>query len=285
MTIPASHHHEWYQCGIDKALGIISYPVQTAVKILGQDAACYGDVCQCHSRGHTTLIAEGAAKVLIEGKPAARLGVKTVDGGAVLWGEWSVLIGGEAFSLPACITIQGDIEFQKKVLADLYKIGTTKSGQLLFADMQASGKKCTICPGPGPHTHSGSVTYSDPMLEKPRELPFVVGPNEQHPETYDDVRAADGTGIDAKIYFSPENGDTFLFHEGVHANDTMRGTLDENPYANPGGEKEQVAGCERKATGLPPYQDQPYSQNTYNKERGYPQLTFYGRPASQKKKP
>lgn len=276
MTIPASHQDDAYQCGVHQIAGTVSDPGPREVLIVGKLAARYSDQCKCtpeHKPAHKSVIAEGAAKLLIEGLPAARLLVKTVDGGAITSGEASVLVGGETFSLPSCISIEGNVEFQVKVLKDLYKISGTKSGQRLFADMQASGKKCTICPGPGPHTNSGSVTHTDPILDNPRNSPSG--------KTWTDPRSTNGTGIDVKIYYNPQNDDSTLFHEGMHANDMMHGITNENPCPNPGAQKvhgdlDPIAACERKATGLPPYDKQPYSQNTYNKERGYPPFWYKG---------
>jgi len=62
------------------------------VLIEGKPAARVGDKAQCEVGGPDT-IAEGAPMVLINGKPAAILCSKTVHGGEVVAGASEILIG------------------------------------------------------------------------------------------------------------------------------------------------------------------------------------------------
>lgn len=55
-------------------------------------AAVLGDMCVCV--GPPDSIVKGSATVMIGGKPAARMGDLTAHGGAVVLGEFTVIIGG-----------------------------------------------------------------------------------------------------------------------------------------------------------------------------------------------
>jgi len=264
MSSPASRYTDGYLCTQHMIHSEIARPDPPEVFIGGQIAAKLSDFCTC-GLGHISPIAEGASEVLVRGMPAARIGVKSLDGGVVIWGEPTVLIGSSTFALPSCITIVGDPGFQSKVLQDMVLIASTKSGKLLLAqiaDAGAKGRKVTIC-----QTSGRSHTDTDPRLEKERQLPGGG-------VTYNDPRSTDGTGTDAKIYYNPAAGDATLFHETVHANDITHGTADEHVCDNPGGDtltKTCLCG-ERKAVGLPPYDDPnkyPFSENKYREERGY----------------
>jgi uncharacterized Zn-binding protein involved in type VI secretion len=280
MTIPAAREDHPYLCGADPVTGVIDSPDQRHVKIVGLRAARFSDACSC-VLGHASPIAEGAAQVLIGGLPAARLGVKSLNGGHLLSGEPTVLIGGDLFALPPGIIIEGGPFFQAVVLKDLYKLGSTAAGKALFADLKEEGRKWTIAPGPSPDGKTYSHTVTDPQLETPRDLDGDWSFKKPHPTTKDDPRSIDGTGIDAKTYYNPSQSeaDSHLLHEGVHASDINAGIADERPCPNPGGEEDHIPAGERKATGLPPYDDPdeyPFSQNKYNKEHGYPPYRYYG---------
>lgn len=55
-------------------------------------AAVLGDNCVCV--GPPDTIAKGSGTVMIGGKPAARMGDTTAHGGAIVLGEFTVMIGG-----------------------------------------------------------------------------------------------------------------------------------------------------------------------------------------------
>lgn len=267
MSTPASRYDDSYLCTQHMIHATVFRPEPAEVFIGGQLAAKLTDFCTC-GLGHISPIAEGASEVLIRDLPAARLGVKTADGGVVIGGEPTVLVGSESFALPACMTIEGEPGFQALVLKKMFLISSTPSGRALLASVAeagAHGRKVTICQGNG-DSHAETV----PRLQEPRPL--------HGGSSLNDPRAADGTGTDAKVYFDPGASDAKLFHETMHANDIMRGTLDERVCDNPGGAEDKVPCFERKAIGASPYDDQkkyPFSEKTYRAERGYDKRDVY----------
>jgi len=72
--------------------GPVSGPCVPAVLIGFMPAATVGDMCVCV--GPPDTIAMGSSKVMIGGKPAARMGDSTVHGGVIVAGCPIVLIGG-----------------------------------------------------------------------------------------------------------------------------------------------------------------------------------------------
>jgi uncharacterized Zn-binding protein involved in type VI secretion len=284
MTIPAVHiFHPWL-CPIESGTGIIIGPSGPQVLVGGLLAAKLSDMCLCVAH-HASPIAEGAAQVLVHGLPAARLTSTTIIGGSILQGDSSVLIGGDTFAVPSFITIEGDAYYQAKVLRDLYKISTTPSGRALLASMAATGKKLRIHPRGEGESPGGARTDTDPRRTDPEPMPG--GWDYNYPGAYDK------TGTDAQIGYDPDGGsamypksaqtpgqsnDPTLFHEMVHADDMMHGRLDRSECKNPGGIPGYVFCGERRASGLPPYDDRkkwPYSEQTYRDERGYPLREAY----------
>lgn len=175
------------------------------------------------------------------------------------------------------ITITGDAEFQAKVVRDLNKISSTPSGQAMLHSMEASGKHCTIRPLDA--QNPSAAAWTDPTPSGP-------GP---YPGYHTDANGT-GAGTDSQIWYdpdeygiadppynnqgfaSPENfpPDVTLFHEMVHADDVMHGQLDDRttpPQAAPN--------MENRAVGLPPYDNEPYSENAYRNDQNLPPRTFY----------
>jgi uncharacterized Zn-binding protein involved in type VI secretion len=284
MSIPASRFTDSIDCPTHGSKGPVVGPCGPEVYVGELPIARVGDLCDC-GRPHASPLAEGAGTVFIHSLPAARIGAKTIDGGALVTGESSVLIGGAAFSLPF-ITIEGDAEYQAKVLRDLGRMASTKDGQKLFASMAEAaknGRKVRICQKDG-----AARTLTDPQLKDPRYPPGGG-------VTYNDPRSTDRTGTDAKIEYDPDawnkdypkemvppdkTRDATLFHEMTHANDMMHGTADEGLCPNPGGDSfTNPCRCgERRAVGLPPYDDRekyPFSENGYRQQRGYKTRTYY----------
>ncbi len=72
--------------------GPIMAPCAQTVLISNMPAARVGDNCIC--TGHTDTIIQGSATVYIEGLPAARQGDMTAQGGVIISGDATVLIGG-----------------------------------------------------------------------------------------------------------------------------------------------------------------------------------------------
>ncbi len=71
--------------------GPILPPGAPTVFIGGLPAARVGDMCTCV--GPPDVIAAGSSTVFIAGMPAARLGDSTAHGGAIVLGEFTVIIG------------------------------------------------------------------------------------------------------------------------------------------------------------------------------------------------
>ncbi|WP_310589928.1 PAAR domain-containing protein [Fibrella aestuarina] len=72
--------------------GPVMPPGHPTVLIGGRPAATVTNMCVCV--GPPDVISQGASTVLINGLPAARMGDKTVHGGVLIIGEFTVLIGG-----------------------------------------------------------------------------------------------------------------------------------------------------------------------------------------------
>jgi uncharacterized Zn-binding protein involved in type VI secretion len=263
------------------SVGEVVAPRAFDVLVGGVTAARLSGLCLCGGE-HISPIAEGAATVLVNGLPMARVGDHTLEGGVIAFGELSVLAGGEAFSVPSFIAIEGHSDFQMKVLRDLHIISTTPTGRRLFASMASTGRRVRIVPwGPKAAEERSHMTMTDPQLVEPR-----LGNSRRD---YNDPRASNGIGIDAKIEYNPDDWgaldgkgvewrrspnfspDVSLVHEMVHADDIMHGTIDEGWCRNPGGWPNTPCG-ERRARGLPPFDDTarfPNSENTYRDDRGY----------------
>lgn len=72
---------------------------------------------------------------------------------------------------------------------------------------------------------------------------------------------------------SPEQKppDVTLFHELIHADDTLRGILDQSPLGNT-----NMAVCEQRTVGLDDFDDDSlYTENTYRRERGFVTREYY----------
>ncbi|WP_413495857.1 PAAR domain-containing protein [Morganella psychrotolerans] len=67
-------------------------PAPSTILIGGSPAATLGQMCVC--TGLPDVIATGSMTVLLNNKPAARLGDSTAHGGTIISGMPSVLIGG-----------------------------------------------------------------------------------------------------------------------------------------------------------------------------------------------
>jgi uncharacterized Zn-binding protein involved in type VI secretion len=71
---------------------IIGPPGGTPILIAGLPAAVLGMMCTCV--GPPDSIVKGSATVLINGRPAARMGDATAHGGSIVIGAPTVMIGG-----------------------------------------------------------------------------------------------------------------------------------------------------------------------------------------------
>jgi len=96
MAPPASRLTDMHVCPastgpVPHVGGPIVGPGCPTVMIGKLPAALVGDMCVCV--GPPDTIAAGSATVLIGGMPAARLGDSCAHGGAIVLGEFTVMIG------------------------------------------------------------------------------------------------------------------------------------------------------------------------------------------------
>jgi uncharacterized Zn-binding protein involved in type VI secretion len=97
MGKPAARITDMHVCPMVTVLvphvgGPVTGPGVPTVLIGGLPAAVMGDLCTCAGPPDTIVL--GSSTVMIGGKPAARLGDSTAHGGAIVLGEFTVLIGG-----------------------------------------------------------------------------------------------------------------------------------------------------------------------------------------------
>ena len=93
---PAARITDFHQCPLATPTphvgGPIIGPGAATVLIGGLPAAKVGDLASCAGPPDTILM--GSSTVLIGGAPAARMGDATAHGGAIMLGDFTVLIGG-----------------------------------------------------------------------------------------------------------------------------------------------------------------------------------------------
>jgi len=160
------------------------------------------------------------------------------------------------------IKIDGSADFQKKTIAALREIEGTKSGKALLADLKKSGKTVTI-----KETASGNGCegFNNNALVKADGTP--------------------GSGSNSTVMFNPDRkkiGDEAwqtrppaigLGHELVHADHAANGTVDtrkvdndDQPDPADPDKKAQEIKEEVRTAGIPPYDKEPYSENTLRNE-------------------
>lgn len=94
---PAARVNDFHSCPmvtgqVPHVGGPVIGPGVATVLIGGMPAAVVGDSLTCS--GPPDSIVAGSSSVQIGGKPAARVGDSTAHGGAIVVGEFTVLIGG-----------------------------------------------------------------------------------------------------------------------------------------------------------------------------------------------
>lgn len=181
------------------------------------------------------------------------------------------------------ITIEGTPEYQAKVVRDLDKIKETESGKKLLDSLEESGKKTRIHKtDPG----EGNAAWTDP------------GPP-TGTEGYQNADGTPGEKADTQVWYDPDKtklsgppgspyndaewakegnrpADVGLFHELVHCDDMQHGKMDSSQGTNTGAKAgTPIENSELRAAGLPPYDKEEYSENTYRKEKKLPQRDFY----------
>jgi hypothetical protein len=167
--------------------------------------------------------------------------------------------------------IEGDLAYQKKVVNDLHKLYSTKSGKALLESISKSGKNLTI---------------KAPAAGKGNAASFKV------PAGYAKADGTNGKGSDVTVYFDPDKKTlggkeawrtrppaVALGHELIHADDAMYGRLPLGDGPNGNKAPKTTPNLEKRAVGLPPYEKglkgAPYTENSIRKEMGQPARPYY----------
>ena len=257
------------------------------------------------SRQTDMLICIGPPDALLMGCPTVLVGMVGGMGGvsAILGGLLAGLInflagyprvvqkpdGTTVTEYNSFITIEGTPEFQAKAVRDLNQIASTPSGKKLLASIQASGKQCRIHIDSEPNGTPGNWAWTDPPSSGPNAPGLFKSDGSAGPKANAEI----GYDPDLTSISGPPNSpynkanwaqspncpsDVGLFHEMVHADDIMHGranmtnVMNVGPVADP---DNLVRSAELRASGLPPYDNSDYSENTYRTDRGLPNRTFY----------
>lgn len=235
-------------------------PIQTGardVRVEGAPAARLADLVRC--QGAETVLSSGAREVLIHGRPAVAVGDATLHGGHAGQGAREVYVGGPTFSVPKNVAIEGDLEFQSKVVRDLYFLSTTRTGAAILERIARSGKPFEIRPAKAPHYDSENGIH--PELED-----SII--------YYNTERFASYTTTKGEVSVPPQVG---LAHELIHGIHHAEGRDEEffvhdaNGHYDKDGEgkpiptkddllggatwKEQTSNCESAAIGIGSYRE------------------------------
>jgi uncharacterized Zn-binding protein involved in type VI secretion len=202
--------------------GPLSNATPVCIEVNSLPVIRLGDYGHCQFGAPLDVVFEGALSVTVCGLPVARRFDGMVHGGMILQGSSNVEVGGPKFSLPSKLKVKGPSDFQNKTIRDLYLLSTTKSGQDMFNQIDASGKNLTIEPCPDPHNSFASAA--------------------------NDTDAKNGTGSDATVQYHPEVAiygfdaagnqitmppQVVLGHELSHALHDMTGTAQTESNADP----------------------------------------------------
>ncbi|QFT30903.1 PAAR motif protein [Labrenzia sp. THAF82] len=239
-------------------------------------------------------IVTGAWTVLVEGLPAARMTDLTLKAGSIVTGYPTVLIGtagaggggaggggGAAGPGPVgttkvgpSIEIEGTEQFREQTVQALAKIAQTPSGAKLLTDLHNSGKTITIKETTGGNKVTGFT--NDGKL---------------------DSSGNPGSGCDTTVHYNPNRTsygtaqpwqtrppEIGLAHELIHAQHAADGELDFSKVDNDSKpdpadptKKAKVIKEEAKTVGIPPHDNEPYSENKIREEWDpkQPERLFY----------
>lgn len=284
--LPAARVTDMHTCAICMGAPMpIMPPGAPTVLIGGLPAARMSDLCTCANPTGLDAIIFGSPTVLIMNLPAARMTDPTALGGVILPPCCpTVLIGMVGVSPPGApgignvweetlpdgtvvthvgpnITIKGTPEFRAAVLRDLQKLQATPTGADLIATLNGPGRgPVTIVETAGGNSVDG------------------VGP-----QGYQQPGGSNGTGSGATLHYNPnanQIGDgseawmtrppeVGLGHELVHCEQAQNGSWSNTNKHN------GVLDDELAAAGLPPFQDNPHTENKIRRELGQPQRPRY----------
>jgi uncharacterized Zn-binding protein involved in type VI secretion len=208
--------------------------------------------------GPPDVIVTGAATVLVGGLPAARMTDKTVHGGMLVLGEFTVLIGGPTFALPPNIKLEGSSTFQRKTIRDMFMLSRTPTGAQLIADLGASGHPITIV------EHTGTNGFCTPN---------------------NGTDAGDGTGTGSVIQYNPDYRSNaydsagnliaqppqvILAHEMCHARANANGNQASGTDSAPPASEPAIEAEEAQAIGTGSYNGTSPSENSLRQDLGMP---------------
>lgn len=283
---PAARVGDMHACpmvtaGVPHVGGPIIPPCVPTVLVGGMPQATLGDIVTCV--GPPDVIILGAFTVLVGTSGGA-------GGGGGGGGGLAGVIGGIAGAIMAVISpaypravlqpdgttateyapgivIKGDAEFQAQTVAALDKIAETPSGRKMLDDFSKTGKTVTIVKTTGGNGVSG---FSG---DAKRNSDGTRGDGSDSTLKYN----PDTTSIGSEEWETrpPEIG---LAHEMVHATHVARGDISTDPVqndnkpdpANPGSPATEIDE-EVRTVGIPPYDNEPYSENTIRSEWDPPQ--------------
>ncbi len=160
------------------------------------------------------------------------------------------------------ISIEGDEDYRKKILALLDRLAQTPTGLGLLQGIEKSGKPVVIkMPAPGKGPGEGATNWNDGL--------------------YDTANNKPGPGSGSTVKFDPafnkSNGEAWqsfdpaipLGHELIHSYHDANGTTDGRPdvdYVDADGLKQSAPGYELQAVGLGDNAKDPFTENKLRKE-------------------
>ncbi|GAA0774866.1 hypothetical protein E1180_02050 [Roseibium denhamense] len=267
--------------------GPIIPPCCPTVLTGGLPQARVSDQAVCAAGGPATIVT-GAWNVLVDDRPAARILDMTSHGGRIITGMPTVLIGtqsgggGGGAAAPGAplgpvtevtrpdgsvvtqvgpnITIEGTEAFRNQTLTDLRTLGATDTGNGLLTSIQASGNSVTIV-----ETNQGNACG------------YANGAGR-----FENADGSAGAGTDATVYYNPNRTQVYdgsedwhtrppavgLGHELIHAEQATYGRQHS-------GSTDGTSNRERQAVGLPPYENNAYTENNIREEMGEPERPYY----------
>lgn len=191
-------------------------------------------------------------------------------------------LAASSFAVPKFVVIDGDKKFKLNTVRDIQVISKTKTGQALLKSLESSGRSLRIAPdgGAGNEADSHPVTWYDALRAKK-------------------PRPGAGSKTDVAIKYSPDRTNVIflgppysdkdvtwtrepnrpshvgLFHEMVHADDMMHGTIDLSAATNVGKRAgDYVPAFEMRAAGLDGVKHD-FDENSYRRELKLPERDFY----------
>lgn len=226
-----------------------------------------GDMASCP--GVSDVVMEGAATVLANGLPVARVTGKTAHGGVILGpGCASILIGGPMFSLPPNMSIQGPPDFQNKVIRDLFLLSTTPSGKELFRQIALTDQPIRIRPADsalGPYDENRAV----PDDEGARARGEPTGTTIYYNPDSDLLAYSEGSPKYTQTSHPPQ---VILAHEMIHAknNAAAEGVVDDPSCSLPEAGGGPTKPFERRGIGLDDHAADYPTENSFREDLGLP---------------